>query len=116
MAGKKGAPMGNKNAVGRHSGFVGGLGAGLAFGGPIGSLATGGVIGASRDKKLINQVRSGAAVGSAIQGGIIGGVLGGPVGALGGAASSAVLNLVGTKVGSYAGEKGAAYYSKRKKK
>jgi len=128
MAGKKGAPYGNKNAVGRHSGMLGGVGTGLMFGatpgiGALGGFASSGIVGAGNkmagkagSPTLVRNFRRGNALGSAIQGGLAGGIIGGAPGALAGAVGSTILSSISTKAGSYVGEKAASAYMKRKKR
>jgi len=74
MAGKKGAPMGNKNAVGEHSGFRNAARTGAGIG-------------------LLGGTAVGTALGGPMTGGVTG-IMAGAAGFVGGAAAHGIGNLV----------------------
>lgn len=132
MAGRRGAPMGNKNAQGPHDRWGGRTGAlSTAVFGPIGSFATGAMMGASKASNRTVRRHNKAAfmtgagfggIGGAIfgaAGGAIkgasksmwnvkkntkkGGIIGGAIGGLTGAATGGLLHGTAAKAGSMLG-------------
>jgi len=113
MAGKKGAPYGNKNALGRG---VLRYGATSAFAGTVARIPAltalgGAIVGANKKGSAINdKYIQGSMLSGAVTGGLVGGLGAGPLGAASGATLGAFAQGVSATVGVAAGHYGRKGY------
>ncbi len=97
--GRRGAPVGNKNAAGNSGGARTAIAGSMLLGGPIGAGLGGMYVGATKNQRAINRhTRVSTAIGT-VGGALVGTavlpVIGTAIGAVGGGA----LNYTGAKVG-----------------